>query len=89
MFVNQNYDFNGEIIGDLRFFYEYLIKYKEFVPKIQELLNKLKELGFTKFEFNEELDFTKERYGAYLSLSDNFSLIWVDNPQVLQIIQVI
>ena len=78
MFVNQNYDFNGEIIGDLRFFYEYLIKYKELAPKILELLNKLK-----------ELDFTKERYGAYLSLSDNFSLIWVDNPQVLQIIQVI
>lgn len=83
MFINQNYGWHGEITGDLRFFYEYLVSHKEDIPKILELLEKLKELGFTEFEFNEELDFTKEIYGAYLSLGDNFNLTYVANPQVI------
>lgn len=83
MFINQNYGWHGEIIGDLRFFYEYLVSHKEDIPKILELLEKLKKLGFTEFEFNEELDFTKEIYGAYLSISDNFALTYVANPQVV------
>lgn len=83
MFINQNYGWHGEPTGDLRFFYEYLVSHKEEIPKILELLEKLKELGFGKFEFNEELDFTKETYGAYLSLSANFNLTYVANPQVI------
>lgn len=83
MFINQNYGWHGEPTGDLRFFYEYLVSHKEEIPKILELLEKLKELGFGKFEFNEELDFTKETYGAYRSLSDNFNLTYVANPQVI------
>lgn len=82
-FINLNYGWHGELTGDLRFFYEYLVSHKVEIPKILELLEKLKELGFGKFEFNEELDFTKETYGAYLSLSDNFNLTYVANPQVI------
>lgn len=83
MFINQNYGWCGEPTGDLRFFYNYLLEHKEDIPKILELLGKLKELGFDKFEFNEDLDFTKETYGVYLSLRDNFHLTYVANPQVI------
>ena len=83
IFISLNYGWNGEPTGDLRFFYEYLVSHKEEIPKILELLEKLKELGFGQFEFNEELDFTKETYGAYLSFSDNFNLTYVANPQVI------
>ncbi len=82
-FISQNYWLSGEIIGDLRFFYEYLVSHKEEIPKILELLEKLKKLGFVKFEFNEELDFTKQTYGSCLSLDDNFDLTYVANPQVI------
>lgn len=83
MFINQNYGYTGEPTGDLRFFYEYLVSHKEEIPKIIELLERLKELGFDKFEFNEELDFTKEIYSAYPSFNDNFDLTYVANPQVI------
>ena len=83
MFINENYGCHGEPTGDLRFFYEYLVSHKKDIPKILELVEKLKELGFGKIEFNEELDFTKETYSAYLSLSDNFDLTYVANPQVI------
>ena len=83
MFINQNYGWFGEPIVDLRFFYEYLVSHKREIPKMLELLEKLKELGFGKLEFNKELDFSKETYGACLSLSDNFDLTYVANPKVI------
>lgn len=83
MFINQNYGWDGKPTGDLRFFYEYLVKYKEEMPKILEVLKKIKELGFKNFEFNEELDFTKEIYGTSLPLNNYVDLIYVANPQVI------
>ena len=37
---------------------------------------------FYEFEINEEIDFTKEIYGVYPKLSDNFSIVYVDNPVI-------
>ncbi len=82
-FINQNYGFHGDYTGDLRFFHDYLLSHKGEIPKILELLEKLNKLGFSNFEFNEELDFTKEIYNAYSKFSDNFYLIYVANPQVI------
>jgi len=82
-FINQNYGLHGETTGDLRFFYEYLVSHKKDIPKILLLLERLKELGFREFEFNEGLDFTKEVYGVYYSISDNYILTYVANPHVI------
>jgi len=83
MFINRNYRWYGESKGDLRFFYEYLVSHKDEIPQILELFERLKKLGFVMVEYNEELDFTKETYNAYLSFSDNFGLTYVANPQVI------
>lgn len=86
MFINKNYGcygYYGKVTGDLRFFYEYLVSHKKDILNILKLLEKLKELGFDKFEFNEELDFTKEIYSTYSSFSDNFYFTYVANPQVI------
>lgn len=82
-FINLNYGINGKIIGDIRFFYEYLVSHKEDIEKILFLMNKLKELGFDNIEFNDELDFTKEVYKTSLSQYDNFYLMYVANPEVI------
>ena len=82
-FINKNYDCHGKPTSDLRFFHEYLLGNKKEISKILQLLEKVKELGFREFEFNEKLDFTKEVYGVYSSLDDNFSFTYVANPQVI------
>lgn len=82
-FINLNYGINGKIVGDIRFFYEYLVSHKEDIEKILFLMNKLKELGFDNIEFNDELDFTKEVYKTSLSQYDNFYLMYVANPEVI------
>ena len=61
-FINRHYDWQGNQIGNLHFFYKYLIEHKNEIDKILAVLEKLQELGFTSFEFNEDLDFTKETY---------------------------
>ena len=82
-FINLNYGINGKIVGDIRFFYEYLVSHKEDIEKILFLMNKLKELGFDNIEFSDELDFTKEVYKTSLSQYDNFYLMYVANPEVI------
>lgn len=82
-FINLNYGINGKIVGDIRFFYEYLVSHKEDIEKILFLMNKLKELGFDNIEFSDELDFTKEVYKTSLSQYGNFYLMYVANPEVI------
>ena len=82
-FINLNYGINGKIVGDIRFFYEYLVSHKEDIEKILFLMNKLKELGFDNIEFSDELDFTKEVYKTSLSQYYNFYLMYVANPEVI------
>lgn len=83
MFINQNYSYHGVPSIDLQYFYKYLLNHKEDIKKILELLEKLKDLNFSKFEFNSELDFTKDTYKAYTSIDRNFSITYVANPQVI------
>ena len=75
-FINLNYDYKGNPRGDLKFFYDYLLNHKEEISKILVLLEKLKELGFHSFEFNEKLDFTKELY-TYDGYS--YDIVYLDN----------
>ena len=82
-FINDNYSEYGEPNGNLQFFYEYISSHKEGIEQILEVLGKLKELGFWKLEFNDELDFTKEIYNAYLSFDRNSDITYVANAKVI------
>lgn len=82
-FINLNYGYYGTTTGHLRFFYEYLVSHKEEIPKILELLDRLKELGFSKFEFNEELDFTKEIYDVSSDFWRIYRFTYVANAQAI------
>ena len=80
-FINRHYDWQGNQIGNLHFFYQYLIEHKNEIDKILAVLEKLKELGFTSFEFNEDLDFTKETY----NINQNYNSVvkYVDNIKMI------
>ena len=78
-FINRSYDWQG----NLHFFYQYLIEHKNELDKILTLLEKIKELGFDKFEFNENLDFTKEEYNIATSFRSNYRIIYIDNIEAI------
>lgn len=82
-FIVRNYPMSMELCGDIEFFYGYLLRHKEEIPKILELLQKLKELGFDKFEFNQDLDLTKNFYHTDPSLRMVFGLNYVASPQII------
>lgn len=65
--------------GNTQFFYEYFLSHKEDLDKIIELLERIKQLGFNEFTFNEDLDFTRETYDVYPTFIRNFCIIYVDN----------
>ena len=81
-FINLNYDYYGKSNGNLEFFYEYISNHTEEIPNILKLLEKLKELGFSTFIFNENLDFTKETYFSEQRFSRNFNFTYVANPEI-------
>ena len=74
-FINSIYGY----YGSTHFFYEYFLSHKEDLDKIIELLERMKQLGFDDFTFNEDLDFTKESYDIYPTFRRNFRIIYVDN----------
>lgn len=82
-FIDDNYDFYRNRHGDLRFFYKYILSHKEDIDKILGVLEKLTELNCYKIEFSEDLDFTKETYRLYDFLRSNFSIIYLDNIEVI------
>lgn len=82
-FINDNYSWHGKPNGNLQFFYEYISSHKEKMEQILDVLGKLSELGFWKFEFNENSDFTKEIYDANPSFKSNFRITYVANAKVI------
>lgn len=75
MFIGDIYGY----YGSAQFFYEYLLNHKEDLDRIIELLEKIKQLGFDVFTFNEDLDFTTESYNVYPTFRRNSRIIYVDN----------
>lgn len=82
-FICGNYGVYGEAYGSLEFFYEYILNHKDEMDKILAVLEKLNELGFDSFEFNENLDFTTELYGVEPTFRKNRHITYVDNPEVI------
>lgn len=69
--------------GSIQFFYEYFLSHKEDLDRITKLLEKMKQLGFDVFTFDEDLDFTKETYGVFPTFRRNSRIIYVDNIEVI------
>lgn len=82
-FINDNYGWFGKSEENLEFFYEYISNHKDEMDKILAVLCKLNELGFDRFEFNENLDFTTEMYGIQPSFKRNHHITYVANPEVI------
>ena len=75
--TNQNTKFKNQNL------YKYILNNKKELNKILDILEKLKNLGFTDIEFNENLDFTTEKYYIYSNLSSNFDIIYLDNLEAI------
>lgn len=82
-FICSNYGTFGEPYGNLEFFYEFISNHKDEMYKILAVLEKLNELGFDIFEFNENLDFTTEMYGVEPSFRRNRHITYVANLEVI------
>ena len=82
-FINFNYGFTGEPNTDFQVFYRYVFKHKDEIKRILSILEKLKELAFSSFEFNENLDFTKDIYDMDTIFNKNININFVANIEVL------
>lgn len=82
-FIIDNYGYYGVPKESLHFFYHYILEHKDEVYKIILALEKMKELGFDEFYFEEELDFTKEVYEIYPSFGHNSYINYVANVEVI------
>ena len=64
-------------------FYNYFLKNKDNIPKILEVLNRLKELGFKMFFINENADFANKTYRLKPDFSSNYMYDYLDNIMVI------
>ena len=82
-FINSNYDEYGSITDSCSFFSDYLLSHRGEINKIIALLEKIKELGFEKLEFNPDLVFENQVYFVNPEFERNFSVAYVENALVL------
>lgn len=59
--------------------YQYLKEHKNELSQIKEVVLRLQELGVEKIEFDENFDFTKNKYYMSTWMYDNTSIHYVDN----------
>lgn len=84
-FIFDNYTQDGNIsdlscIGEL---YQYIDKHKDAKEEIMIMLYKLKKLGFTNINFNENFDFTEDKYSVNNVFNQNSEVIYLDNIEVV------
>lgn len=84
-YINNNYDCHGNFLEDssLNFFYQYLLNHKGELEQILSVLEKLKQLGFDKFKFNKDIDFTQYEYEMFVFFNRNLHITYLDNMQVI------
>ena len=82
-FINSNYSWYESSVGTIRFFYKYLCENRDKKYQILSVLERMKQLGFNVFEFDENADFTKETYGVYYSFDRNDEISCVANAEVI------
>jgi len=83
-FIYNNYNKNDKIdTNKLDYFYRYIIKNREQIDKIKELLDKLKSLHVSKIEFDDNLKFTDNKYKIHENMGDNSTINYVDNIEII------
>lgn len=63
--------------------YQYLSTHRDELNQIKSVLLRLKDLGVSKIEFDEEFDFSEKTYYMYTWLADNVSIHYVDNMEIM------
>ena len=84
-FINLNYDYQGNLSenSSLEFFYQYLSSHKDELNQILSVLEKLKELGFNEFKFDEDANFACNEYAIDTCINRNIDINYLDNIQVV------
>ena len=79
-FYNYAYENNSNVVTFRSCgFYQYLLLNFDKTDKILAILERLKELGFDKFELNPELDFSKEVYKLIVTYFETSDVAYLDN----------
>lgn len=85
-FICQNYNDQGEFgkesYYNLDFFYQYILNNRGNLNQILSLLEKIKELGFQKFEFGDKLDFSNAEYAVSTDIYYS-KVTYLDNIEVI------
>ena len=83
-FICSNYDYNGNLIDGydkLDYYYNYILKNKNNIEQIKLVLDRIKDLGINKINYNESYNFTNNTY--HFSLNHKGCLNYLDNIEVL------
>ena len=78
-----SYDANGIRVDNLveDYFYQYIQKHKEDIDKIKDVALKIKELGISKINYYEHLDFSQFEYTLDTSYKCEFSFL--ENMEII------
>ena len=84
-FICSNYDVNGNVMynDSLNFFYRYMQENRDRIGNIVSVLERIKELGFSTLYFNEKLEGSNDTYSTNTNFSDNDSIIYLDNMEII------
>ncbi len=82
-FIDSFYYPDGNPKAFMFYAYEYILSHKDEIDKILAVLQKLKKLGFSEFELNEDFDPSEQIYALFLAYDGNFAIDYVDNAESL------
>ncbi len=81
-FICAIWDSKGEQKPDFQRIYEYILKHKDQINTIIDVLTRIDILGFYRFNLDETLNFTQETYKVYPVFGINRSITFVPNIQI-------
>ena len=84
-FIFNNYSQEGNISDNtcIKELYEYLIEHKDKKDEILKLFYKLKDLGFSTIIFDQNLDFTNDKYSINNNFNRNQEVVYLDNMEII------
>lgn len=83
LFINGNYDEHGKPDENFQCFYQYFLNHKNNLEQILSVLEKLKKLGFRKFSFDENANFTDNEYSIYILRKKDNYIEYLDNMKAI------
>ncbi|MBQ6841166.1 MAG: hypothetical protein IJO63_03535 [Bacilli bacterium] len=82
LFINEGYGLLGDV-KNFSSFYNYVVEHRDELDQILAVLNRIKELGFNRLEFDPTLDFTQKTYQVRTNYPRNTSVEYLDNMEVV------